>query len=157
MRMEERVLEKNAVYTVEIDGVSSEGMGVARIAGHVVFIKGASSSFRGKRGCGRTFPVAVPETELQIDTIAGQKNDTFLPQEFRLFDPVRSTSAGSADHAVTRQGKTSGSGAQYSADHAGVTRETGQKSELSIGGGFAAGDLPDQQINLLSEFFCRHG
>ena len=35
------MLTKNEVYTVRIDGYSSEGMGVGRIDGQAVFIKGA--------------------------------------------------------------------------------------------------------------------
>ena len=34
-------LEKNNIYTARIEGYSSEGLGIARIDGQVVFVHGA--------------------------------------------------------------------------------------------------------------------
>ena len=41
-----RPLEKNKTYPAVIEGYSSEGMGIARINGQVVFVSGA---IRGKK------------------------------------------------------------------------------------------------------------
>ena len=106
-----RPLEKNKTYPAVIEGYSSEGMGIARINGQVVFVSGA---IRGEEG-----DVLILDECSMIDIMLMYNLLKALPQQMSLIlvgdiDQLPSVGAGNVLRDIIDSGSRRPSGRKTS-------------------------------------------